>query len=113
MGATYGTVVTGSVPISLTLQADDLSALLGVLVTLVALAVQVYSIGYLRDDPPATRPTAPSSACSPRPCCSWCTRATSWSSTWAGRSWVSAPTCSSATGGKTWATPAPPSRRSW
>ncbi|MFC5820682.1 NADH-quinone oxidoreductase subunit 5 family protein [Nonomuraea harbinensis] len=51
VGATYGTVVTGSVPISLTLQADDLSALLGVLVTLVALAVQVYSIGYLRDDP--------------------------------------------------------------
>ncbi|MFG1941300.1 NADH-quinone oxidoreductase subunit L [Nonomuraea sp. NPDC048826] len=51
VGATYGTIVTGSVPISLTLQADDLSALLGVLVTLVALAVQVYSIGYLKDDP--------------------------------------------------------------
>lgn len=51
VGATYGTIVTGSVPISLTLQADDLSALLGVLVTLVALAVQIYSIGYLRDDP--------------------------------------------------------------
>ena len=51
VGATYGTIVTGSVPISLTLQADDLSALLGALVTLVALAVQVYSIGYLRDDP--------------------------------------------------------------
>ncbi|MDA0635483.1 NADH-quinone oxidoreductase subunit L [Nonomuraea sp. MCN248] len=51
VGATYGAIVTGSVPISLTLQADDLSALLGVLVTLVALAVQVYSIGYLADDP--------------------------------------------------------------
>lgn len=51
VGATYGTIVTGSVPISLTLQADDLSALLGALVTLVALAVQVYSIGYLKDDP--------------------------------------------------------------
>jgi NADH-quinone oxidoreductase subunit L len=51
IGATYGTITTGSVPVSLTLQADSLSALLGVLVTLVALAVQVYSIGYLKDDP--------------------------------------------------------------
>ncbi|NBE91740.1 NADH-quinone oxidoreductase subunit L [Nonomuraea sp. KC401] len=50
-GRTYGTIVTGGVPISLTLQADDLSGVLGVLVTLVALAVQIYSIGYLRDDP--------------------------------------------------------------
>ncbi|GGT45541.1 NADH-quinone oxidoreductase subunit L [Nonomuraea spiralis] len=51
VGRTYGTVVTGGIPISLTLQADDLSAVLGVLVTLVALAVQVYSVGYLKDDP--------------------------------------------------------------
>ncbi|MEU8320689.1 NADH-quinone oxidoreductase subunit L [Nonomuraea sp. NPDC048881] len=51
VGRTYGSIVTGGVPISLTLLADDLSALLGVLVTLVALAVQVYSVGYLKDDP--------------------------------------------------------------
>ncbi|RSM93322.1 NADH-quinone oxidoreductase subunit L [Nonomuraea sp. WAC 01424] len=51
VGRTYGTIVTGGIPISLTLQADDLSAVLGVLVTLVALAVQVYSVGYLKDDP--------------------------------------------------------------
>ncbi|GAA3197409.1 NADH-quinone oxidoreductase subunit L [Nonomuraea roseoviolacea] len=51
VGHTYGTIVTGGIPISLTLQADDLSAVLGVLVTLVALAVQVYSVGYLHDDP--------------------------------------------------------------
>ncbi|MEV4176179.1 NADH-quinone oxidoreductase subunit L [Nonomuraea sp. NPDC049709] len=50
-GQTYGTIVTGGIPISLTLQADDLSGILGVLVTLVALAVQVYSVGYLKDDP--------------------------------------------------------------
>lgn len=49
-GQTYGTIITGGVPISLTLQADALSAVLGVLVTLVALAVQVYSVGYLKDD---------------------------------------------------------------
>ncbi|MEU6715940.1 NADH-quinone oxidoreductase subunit L [Nonomuraea sp. NPDC046802] len=48
---THGTIVTGGIPISLTLQADALSSLLGVLVTLVALAVQIYSIGYLKDDP--------------------------------------------------------------
>ncbi|MEU4229162.1 NADH-quinone oxidoreductase subunit L [Nonomuraea sp. NPDC026600] len=51
VGRTYGTIGTGAIPISLTLQADDLSAILGVLVTLVALAVQVYSVGYLHDDP--------------------------------------------------------------
>ncbi|MED7928090.1 NADH-quinone oxidoreductase subunit L [Nonomuraea sp. LP-02] len=50
-GQTYGTITTGGIPISLTLQADNLSAILGVLVTLVALAVQVYSVGYLADDP--------------------------------------------------------------
>ncbi|MGV9382097.1 NADH-quinone oxidoreductase subunit 5 family protein [Nonomuraea sp. NPDC003707] len=50
-GQTYGTIVTGGVPITLALQADHLSSILGVLVTLVALAVQVYSVGYLKDDP--------------------------------------------------------------
>ncbi|MFI6293675.1 NADH-quinone oxidoreductase subunit L [Nonomuraea sp. NPDC050790] len=51
VGADYGTILTGTVPISLTLQVDALSGVLGVLVTLVALAVQVYSVGYLHDDP--------------------------------------------------------------
>ncbi|MEU6788102.1 NADH-quinone oxidoreductase subunit L [Nonomuraea angiospora] len=50
-GQTYGTIVTGGVPITLILQADNLSSILGVLVTLVALAVQVYSVGYLKDHP--------------------------------------------------------------
>ncbi|MFI7637430.1 NADH-quinone oxidoreductase subunit L [Nonomuraea sp. NPDC049400] len=50
-GQTYGTIVTGGIPITLTLQADNLSSILGVLVTLVALAVQIYSVGYLKDDP--------------------------------------------------------------
>ncbi|GII53505.1 NADH dehydrogenase [Planotetraspora thailandica] len=53
-GATEGTltlVETGSVPISFTLRADGLSVLLGMLVAVVALAVQVYSVGYMRDDP--------------------------------------------------------------
>ncbi|MFG2072169.1 NADH-quinone oxidoreductase subunit 5 family protein [Nonomuraea maritima] len=50
-GRTYGSIVTGGVPISLDLQADSLSSVLGVLVTVVALAVQVYSAGYLADDP--------------------------------------------------------------
>ncbi|MEV1168410.1 NADH-quinone oxidoreductase subunit L [Nonomuraea sp. NPDC049784] len=50
-GQTYGTIVTGGIPITLILQADNLSSILGVLVTLVALAVQVYSVGYLKDDP--------------------------------------------------------------
>ncbi|KAB8190579.1 NADH-quinone oxidoreductase subunit L [Nonomuraea phyllanthi] len=50
-GQTYGTITTGGVPITLILQADNLSSVLGVLVTLVALAVQVYSVGYLKDDP--------------------------------------------------------------
>lgn len=46
----YGQIDTGALPISLTLQSDALSTVLGVLVTLVALAVQVYSVGYLKDD---------------------------------------------------------------
>ncbi|GII30567.1 NADH-quinone oxidoreductase subunit 5 family protein [Planotetraspora mira] len=53
-GSTEGTltmVETGSVPISFTLRADGLSILIGVLVVVVALAVQVYSVGYMRDDP--------------------------------------------------------------
>ncbi|MGW0808362.1 NADH-quinone oxidoreductase subunit 5 family protein [Nonomuraea sp. NPDC002799] len=50
-GQAYGTIVTGGIPIALTLQADALSSILGVLVTVVALAVQVYSVGYLKNDP--------------------------------------------------------------
>ncbi|MFI6816938.1 NADH-quinone oxidoreductase subunit L [Nonomuraea sp. NPDC050328] len=48
--ADYGTIETGGIPISLTLQADALSTVLGILVTVVALAVQIYSVGYLKDD---------------------------------------------------------------
>ncbi|WP_431903375.1 NADH-quinone oxidoreductase subunit 5 family protein [Nonomuraea sp. bgisy101] len=50
-GAGYGTIETGGVPIALILQADQLSSIIAVLVTIVALAVQIYSVGYLRDDP--------------------------------------------------------------
>lgn len=49
--ADYGSIPTGGLSISLTLQTNALSGVLGVLVTLVALAVQVYSVGYLHDDP--------------------------------------------------------------
>ncbi|MFF0243559.1 NADH-quinone oxidoreductase subunit 5 family protein [Streptosporangium sandarakinum] len=41
---------TGSAPISVGLLVDGLAATIAVLVTVVALAVQVYSVGYLRDD---------------------------------------------------------------
>ncbi|MFD8027720.1 NADH-quinone oxidoreductase subunit L [Streptomyces sp. NPDC059717] len=42
---------TGSVPIELALHLDGFAALVAVLVGLVALCVQIYSTGYLRDDP--------------------------------------------------------------
>ncbi|MFF3593489.1 NADH-quinone oxidoreductase subunit L [Streptomyces sp. NPDC002387] len=42
---------TGSVPIELALHIDGFTALVAVLVGLVALCVQIYSTGYLRDDP--------------------------------------------------------------
>ncbi|WP_419997131.1 NADH-quinone oxidoreductase subunit L [Streptomyces boninensis] len=42
---------TGSVPISLALHLDGMAVLTGVLVGVVALCVQLYSTGYLRDDP--------------------------------------------------------------
>ncbi|MFJ2609370.1 NADH-quinone oxidoreductase subunit L [Streptomyces sp. NPDC087425] len=42
---------TGSVPIELALHIDGFAALVAVLVPLVATCVQIYSTGYLRDDP--------------------------------------------------------------
>ncbi|MFF5311131.1 NADH-quinone oxidoreductase subunit 5 family protein [Streptomyces massasporeus] len=42
---------TGSVPIELALHVDGFAALVAVLVGLVASCVQIYSTGYLRDDP--------------------------------------------------------------
>ncbi|OIJ67557.1 NADH-quinone oxidoreductase subunit L [Streptomyces mangrovisoli] len=42
---------TGSVPIDLALDIDGFAALVAVLVTVVASCVQIYSTGYLRDDP--------------------------------------------------------------
>ncbi|NGN69891.1 NADH-quinone oxidoreductase subunit L [Streptomyces sp. A7024] len=42
---------TGSVPISLALHLDGFAVLTAVLVGVVALCVQIYSTGYLRDDP--------------------------------------------------------------
>jgi NADH-quinone oxidoreductase subunit L len=42
---------TGSVPVELALHVDGFAALVAVLVTLVAACVQIYSTGYLRDDP--------------------------------------------------------------
>ncbi|MFC4058808.1 NADH-quinone oxidoreductase subunit L [Planomonospora corallina] len=47
---TLTVIDTGSVPISLGLHLDGLSTSIAVLVTVVALAVQIYSTGYLRDD---------------------------------------------------------------
>ncbi|OPF83471.1 NADH dehydrogenase [Streptomyces antioxidans] len=42
---------TGSVPVDLALQVDGFAALVAVLVAVVACCVQIYSTGYLRDDP--------------------------------------------------------------
>jgi NADH-quinone oxidoreductase subunit L len=49
--ATYATLPTGAAPITLTLSVDGLAALMVLLATSVALAVLVYSVAYLRDDP--------------------------------------------------------------
>ncbi|MDQ4008534.1 MAG: NADH-quinone oxidoreductase subunit L, partial [Actinomycetota bacterium] len=48
---TYATLPTGAAPITLTLSVDGLAALMVLLATSVALAVLVYSVSYLRDDP--------------------------------------------------------------
>ncbi|MFF9361587.1 NADH-quinone oxidoreductase subunit 5 family protein [Streptomyces griseoluteus] len=42
---------TGSVPVDLALHIDGFAALVAILVTFVATCVQIYSTGYLRDDP--------------------------------------------------------------
>ncbi|MFJ4005403.1 NADH-quinone oxidoreductase subunit L [Streptomyces sp. NPDC090023] len=42
---------TGSVPVDLALHIDGFAALVAILVAFVATCVQIYSIGYLRDDP--------------------------------------------------------------
>ncbi|MFB9253228.1 NADH-quinone oxidoreductase subunit L [Sphaerisporangium melleum] len=44
-------VGTGAIPITIGLRVDELAAVIGVLVGCVALAVQVYSAGYMRDEP--------------------------------------------------------------
>ncbi|MPY62583.1 NADH-quinone oxidoreductase subunit 5 family protein [Streptomyces spongiae] len=49
--ATTELTPTGSVPIDLALHIDGFAALVAVLVGLVATCVQIYSTGYLRDDP--------------------------------------------------------------
>lgn len=48
--ATFTVIETGSVPISVGLLVDGLAASIAVLVAVVALAVQVYSVGYMRGD---------------------------------------------------------------
>ncbi|MFF3442131.1 NADH-quinone oxidoreductase subunit L [Streptosporangium sp. NPDC002721] len=48
--ATFTVIETGSVPITVGLLVDGLAASIAVLVAVVALAVQVYSVGYMRDD---------------------------------------------------------------
>jgi NADH-quinone oxidoreductase subunit L len=47
----YATVVTGALPIDVALRVDALSGVMLVLTTSVALAVQIYSVAYLHDDP--------------------------------------------------------------
>ncbi|MFF8450809.1 NADH-quinone oxidoreductase subunit L [Streptomyces leeuwenhoekii] len=49
--AATGLTPTGSVPIELALHIDGFAALTAVLVALVATCVQIYSTGYLREDP--------------------------------------------------------------
>ncbi|ALG11213.1 NADH-quinone oxidoreductase subunit L [Kibdelosporangium phytohabitans] len=41
---------TGTIPVTIGLRADDLSTMVAVMVTLVALAIQVYSVGYMKHD---------------------------------------------------------------
>jgi NADH-quinone oxidoreductase subunit L len=48
---TYARLPTGGLPITLTLAVDGLAALMVLLATSVALAVLVFSVAYLRDDP--------------------------------------------------------------
>ncbi|WP_436758502.1 NADH-quinone oxidoreductase subunit 5 family protein [Streptosporangium sp. V21-05] len=48
--ATFTVIETGSVPISVGLLVDGLAASIAVLVVVVALAVQIYSVGYMRGD---------------------------------------------------------------
>ncbi len=49
--STLATVPTGGPPIGVGLSVDGLAALLGLLVGVVALAVQIYSVAYMRDEP--------------------------------------------------------------
>ncbi|HEY9523923.1 MAG TPA: NADH-quinone oxidoreductase subunit L [Thermopolyspora sp.] len=49
-GGTLAVIDTGAIPISLELRVDGLAALVAILVTVVALAVQVYSVGYMRHE---------------------------------------------------------------
>ncbi|MBB5139881.1 NADH-quinone oxidoreductase subunit L [Thermocatellispora tengchongensis] len=51
VSGTLTLIDTGGLPISVGLELTALSVTVGLLVTLVALAVQVYSVGYLGDDP--------------------------------------------------------------
>ncbi|MEK8172070.1 hypothetical protein NKH77_30630 [Streptomyces sp. M19] len=60
---------TGSVPVDLALHVDGFAALVAVLVGAVATCVQLYSTGYLRDDP-RYPPTPRWSRSSPPRCCS-------------------------------------------
>ncbi|WP_440068119.1 NADH-quinone oxidoreductase subunit 5 family protein [Streptosporangium sp. OZ121] len=48
--AAFTVIETGSVPISVGLMVDGLAASIAVLVAVVALAVQIYSVGYMRGD---------------------------------------------------------------
>ncbi|MEU8381246.1 NADH-quinone oxidoreductase subunit L [Streptosporangium sp. NPDC048865] len=50
VAATFTVMETGSVPITVGLLVDGLAASIAVLVAVVALAVQIYSVGYMRDD---------------------------------------------------------------
>ncbi|MFC4529979.1 NADH-quinone oxidoreductase subunit L [Sphaerisporangium dianthi] len=49
--STLSIIDTGTVPITIGLRVDELAALIAVLVACVALAVQVYSAGYMREEP--------------------------------------------------------------
>ncbi len=49
--ASYGLIPTGSVDIAVALRLDGLAVTVAIMVAAVALAVQVYSVAYLRDDP--------------------------------------------------------------
>ena len=66
----------GGLPVTASVRVGSGRRLVAVAVTVVAAAVQVYSVGVPAHTTTGTRRTPPRSRCSPPPCCSWSSPAT-------------------------------------